>query len=382
MAQSFKGFLTDSTSSVGKQFLLNGVHMQPHELAELFPMMTCTEMQDLVLDIKAKGQLNPIITLQGKILDGRNRYLACQELGIQPVFVEYSGNDPLGDVISWNLKRRHLSEAQRAHIAVNLANIKHGGDRKSDQAANLPFEITQSEAAEKLNISERSLRTAKKIQEEAIPEITELSKAGEMSLHSAVMAASLPEDEQKEIIEEINSGIKPSEAVKIHVLATKYTGDEEWYTPKIYIDSARAVLGEINIDPASNNFSQKTINADVFYTIDDDGLTKEWSGKVWMNPPYTARVINRFIEKLVNHFQAGEVTEAIILTNSNTDTSWFHQGASEGSAVCFTSGRINFLKESGEKSSPTNGQSFIYFGKNIEAFKAEFLKHGLVMVKA
>ncbi len=165
-------------------------------------------------------------------------------------------------------------------------------------------------------------------------------------------------------------------------LATLNTGDEESYTPEKYLESARLVMGGIDLDPASNPMAQKNVNADIYYTQADDGLTKQWKGKVWMNPPYTARIINIFLEKLVGHFENNEVTEAIVLTNNNTDTSWFHKSAQQASAICFTAGRINFLKRDGSTSSPTNGQSFFYFGNNPEVFNKEFSQYGLVMVKA
>ena len=230
--------------------------------------------------------------------------------------------------------------------------------------------------------NKETYRQAKAVVDNAIPEITQKMDSGELSVNAASLASSLPKEEQLEIIEEISQGVKPVDAVKAHVLVTKHTGDEESYTPVEYLESARLVMGEINLDPASNTMAQENVKADTFYSIDDDGLTKDWAGKVWMNPPYTARVINRFIEKLVSHYQQGDITESIILTNNNTDTSWFHVAAQSASAVCFTAGRINFLKRDGSKSSPTNGQSFIYFGDNVDAFKNEFSRHGLVMVKA
>lgn len=165
-------------------------------------------------------------------------------------------------------------------------------------------------------------------------------------------------------------------------IADKMTGDEESYTPVKYLESARVVMGGIDLDPASNQMAQENVQAAEYFTVTDDGLTKDWGGRMWMNPPYTARVINRFIEKAVDHYKDGEITQAIILTNNNTDTSWFHIGAKCASAICFTAGRINFLKRDGSTSSPTNGQSFFYFGENVEAFRDEFSKHGLVMVKA
>lgn len=171
-------------------------------------------------------------------------------------------------------------------------------------------------------------------------------------------------------------------AFPLDSLVDKMTGDEESYTPVKYLESARKVMGGIDLDPASNPMAQKDVRADTYYTVSDDGLMRDWSGRIWMNPPYTARVINQFIDKAVRHFNDGEITQAIILTNNNTDTSWFHQGAAAASAICFTAGRINFLKPDGSTSSPTNGQSFFYFGDNQEKFKEEFSQYGLVMVKA
>lgn len=165
-------------------------------------------------------------------------------------------------------------------------------------------------------------------------------------------------------------------------LAIKHGGDEESYTPVCYLNSARAVMGGIDLDPASNSMAQANVQAETYYTVDDDGLSQEWAGRVWMNPPYTARVINEFIAKLVMHYEAGDVSAAIALTNNNTDTSWFHLAAVSASAICLTAGRINFLKRDGSTSSPTNGQSFFYFGSDVDAFKREFCHHGLVMVKA
>jgi DNA invertase Pin-like site-specific DNA recombinase len=67
-----------------------------------------------------------------------------------------------------------LNEAQRASVAAKLANIKAGGDRRSDQTANLQFDsVSRAQAAEMLNVSERSVTTAKKVHESAIPEIIE-----------------------------------------------------------------------------------------------------------------------------------------------------------------------------------------------------------------
>ncbi len=355
----------------------------PHPLANIFPLMAADEYVALKSDIRQYGLREAIWILDGQILDGRNRFKACQEVGVTPILKEYDGDDPAAFVVSLNLKRRHLSESQRAMVAAKLANLENGvrADRSSANLQSLP-PVTQSEAASLLNVSPRSVATAKKVEEQAEPELVEAVASGQVSVSAAAMATALPKEEQQAIMAEIEQGGKPSEVIKNHVLATKHTGDEESYTPKEYLASARTVMGAIDLDPASNPMAQENVGADRYFTVDDDGLTQEWAGNVWMNPPYTARVINRFIDKLVDHYEAGEVTQAIVLTNNNTDTSWFHQGANAAAAVCFTAGRINFLKRDGSRSSPTNGQAFLYFGENLSAFKNEFAKHGMVMVKA
>lgn len=124
--------------------------MEFHEIANIFPLIEGAEFADLVADIKAHGVREPIWLYEGKILDGRNRYRAAREAGVDCPSCEYEGDDPLAYVVSLNLKRRHLNEAQRAWVAAKIATLSHGGDRVSEQAANLPV-ATQAEAAAMLN---------------------------------------------------------------------------------------------------------------------------------------------------------------------------------------------------------------------------------------
>ena len=135
--------------------------MEFHEIANIFPLMADTELESLITDIKTNGLIEPICLYDGKILDGRNRYVACQRAEIEPRFTRYTKDNPLGFVISLNLKRRHLNESQRAVVASRLANMEVGGDRPSKKdgnfdSANLPIgNISQPEAAKMLNVSER-----------------------------------------------------------------------------------------------------------------------------------------------------------------------------------------------------------------------------------
>src|SRR5262249_45051901 len=91
-----------------------------HPAADVFPLIPAAEFYQLVDDIKANGLQEPIVVHEGKILDGRNRYLASLEAGVEPTFAPFRGDDPVAFVISANLRRRHLDESQRAMVAAKL----------------------------------------------------------------------------------------------------------------------------------------------------------------------------------------------------------------------------------------------------------------------
>jgi ParB family chromosome partitioning protein len=162
-----------------------------------------------------------------------------------------------------------------------------------------------------------------------------------------------------------------------NTIATKWTGDQESYTPAIYIEAARAVMGSIDLDPASNEIAQRVVKAKTFFSKEEDGLIHDWNGNIFLNPPYSHPEIAHFIEKLLKELKDGQ--QAILLTNNNTDTNFFHNAARRAGALCFTKGRISFYKSDMDKTSPTNGQVFYYFGKNIDSFTKYFSNFGIVM---
>jgi ParB-like chromosome segregation protein Spo0J len=112
----------------------DGAKLPRHEAADLFPMMSKSELNDLAADIKQNGLLNPIVKFEGQILDGRNRLAACALAKVEPRFetIEALPNGAAAYVISQNVKRRHLIAAQRAALAVRLAALfeKEGAARK------------------------------------------------------------------------------------------------------------------------------------------------------------------------------------------------------------------------------------------------------------
>ena len=140
------------------------------------------------------------------------------------------------------------------------------------------------------------------------------------------------------------------------------TGENEWCTPAEYIEAARKVLGEIDLDPASSDLGQETVKAKAYFTKQTNGLDKEWRGKIWLNPPYASPLIWQFIEKLTGALKTGHVSEAILLTHNATDTAWFHLAEEIARRICWTRGRIKFIKNAVEEASPTQGQAFFYYG--------------------
>lgn len=160
---------------------------------------------------------------------------------------------------------------------------------------------------------------------------------------------------------------------------TVLSGEESYNTPARYLDAARHVMGTIDIDPASNALSQETVCAATYYTADDDGLAQAWHGTVWLNPPYSYPAVEQFVRKCWESWREGSVTAAIVLVNNCTDTAWFQAAAVEASAICFTYGRINFYTEAREKTQPTQGQAFFYFGSHVALFAERFGEFGLIM---
>lgn len=167
---------------------------------------------------------------------------------------------------------------------------------------------------------------------------------------------------------------------KGNVRGTQNTGEYEWYTPPEYLNLARDVLGEIDLDPASSVQAQETVRAKCFFTKEDDGLTLPWHGRIWLNPPYSQPDITKFANKMVEEVKAGRVTAAITLTHNYTDTEWFQTLAANTQAICFPNRRIKFIHASGDTGSPTQGQAFFYFGQDRQKFITVFSKIGFIMV--
>jgi hypothetical protein len=349
--------------------------MEFHEVASIFPLMGGAELAELTADIAEHGLREPIWLHHGQIIDGRNRYLACQKADAEPRFVVWDGKGSLtAFVVSLNLHRRHLTESQRAMVGARIkpmfedeAKERQGQrtDLKPNIVANWPQgSKSRDQAAAAVNVSPRSVERASVVLRSGIPDLVSAVGSGTIAVSAAAKIAKLPEAEQIEAI-----------APKPHV--ANNSGCNEWYTPKAFIDAAVAVMGGIDLDPASSEAANKVVGASNFYSIEDDGLAQPWLGRVFLNPPYASDLVGRFAAKLVEHMECGDVSEAIILVNNATETAWFRAIIGVASVVCFPSARIRFWSPDPAKmGAPLQGQAVIYCGDHAARFDEVFSELG------
>jgi ParB family chromosome partitioning protein len=199
--------------------------------------------------------------------------------------------------------------------------------------------------------------------------------------------ASIPEEKFEAFIEEKKNAVDKAVgelttagalrlAKGAHV--SNNSGENEWYTPACYIESAKAVMGKIDLDPASSEIANKNVKAKKYFDERANGLIQKWFGNIWMNPPYSQPQINDFINKL----ETEQYEQAIILTNNATETKWGQKLIELSNAVCFHSGRIRFISVDGELGdAPLQGQMIAYIGKEYKKFFAEFSKYGICLLK-
>ena len=188
---------------------------------------------------------------------------------------------------------------------------------------------------------------------------------------NGIITAKHVEDTVHRLQERSSNGMKQS----FSVLTS--SGENEWYTPPEYILAARQVLGEIDLDPASTEIAQQMVQAETYYTLDQDGKTQPWSGRVWLNPPFDET--GRWCDLLVEAYETGQVTEAILLAKAVHGYQWFNR-LWYSYPVCFAEERISFLRPDGSVIGPHKvGSAFFYFGDQIGKFRAVFESYGRVI---
>ena len=170
--------------------------LEAHPYADMFPKMEGDDFTQLVDSIQKDGLEELIITYDGKILDGRNRYAACIEAGVKPVTVNYRGDDALGYVLRMNLHRRHLTTSQRAMVAEKLATMKSG--ERTDLAPK-GARLAIKAAAGTLKVSPRSVDRARAVRASGDDKLIKAVEQGEVTATAAAKGLVKPDKPEKTV---------------------------------------------------------------------------------------------------------------------------------------------------------------------------------------
>lgn len=185
-------------SDVRREFVPSAA-VRWHEYADLFPWIEGKAFDEFRESVRAEGVVEPIVFLDHAILDGRNRYMAARSLGIDYPRVDYLGDDPLGFVIAKNLPRRHLDTSQRAMLAAKLAKLPRGRPAADSVA------MRADDAAAMMNVAPRTVDFAIRVERQGAPELKAAVEAGEIRVSLAAEIASLPVDQQVEILKQADT---------------------------------------------------------------------------------------------------------------------------------------------------------------------------------
>jgi len=147
------------------------------------------------------------------------------------------------------------------------------------------------------------------------------------------------------------------------------SGNNHWHTPPNIIQAAREVMGQIDLDPASDRRANTLINAAKYYSPDDDGLIQEWRGRIWLNPPYSRALLPQFATKLAAEIADGNIIEAIVLVNAGMETKALRTLTAKCPYICFPRSRVSFLGPD-DKPVPGNNrtQVILYHGAKPQDF--------------
>jgi hypothetical protein len=350
-----------------------------HPACLIFPQLGREELLELAAHIKNHGLQHPIVLYQGMILDGRNRYLACKIAGVKPRFVQWKGKgSPLAWVISENLIRRHLTSSQRAVVAHDLLpmlekeakerqRLSQGRGKKVGK--NLPTFSGNGKASEMaaqlMKTNGNYVKAVKHIGGKA-PELLGRIRSGMLNVPDAVKLAKLPRAKRQRLLKQCNGETLDQ---------TMY---DERYSPLWAIKGAQQVMGRIDLDPASCSVANARVRATTYYDSEMDGLAQSWSGRVFLNVPYTN--CSQWIRKLSAEVGNGNVKQAILLCPVRVLSLIVDscRPLLTGSLL-FPTARIKYMHGASEKLVGTAFASFIlYVGPNQRQFARVFGKHGIV----
>lgn len=352
------------------------------EFKSLIPPLSAEEYAQLESNLLADGCRDALVVWGDVLLDGHNRYEICTRHGIDFDAIEVPEVVTRSDAINWiinnQLGRRNLTPEQQSYLRgkrYNREKNEHGGDRKSNvNYSHLISKPTHERLADEYKVHPDTIRNdgrfaqavdniAENIGEDVRQEI--LSRDSHISKKAVVEISKAPPEQQKEILS--GKGYAP--------LMT--SDSNEWYTPAHIVKRVYKCMGRITLDPCSTPEANKTVEATNFYTMQDDGLSKPWHSRVYMNPPY-GDDIAKWVKKLLEEFGHGRIEMAIALVPARTDTAWFH--SMRAFPKCFIRGRIKFSGPGNNGNSAPFPSCAIALGCDLKDFVNAFSGLGDVYV--
>jgi hypothetical protein len=301
-----------------------------HEISKTLPYIEGDKFEDFVEDIRLKGQLQPIVLYEGKILDGKNRYAACQRLGIPSKFVEYTGDDPVGHAYSLNIMQRELNAEMTAAYGVKILplieieakkRMEKGRTSATEQVCknlheavvrgpqgknpvnctseetNPPLtkcEKSRDKAAELTNGSGSSIQRAKLVLARA-PEVFALMEQGKIPVKTATRLSKKPAEVRTDAVKRISSGERALDVVKeiemndsiepvleseIHEASD--TADEDIVEIENdeqidVLELAKSVMMEVIKEESIIFPKEETVRKQTYFSNDQPFLTENWN---------------------------------------------------------------------------------------------------------
>ena len=168
-----------------------------HPVADCFPLMEGDALHELANSIRQHGLRVPIlITPEGEILDGRNRWVCCKQVHVEPRYevVDAPPAEYMDVVLAHNVHRRHLTASQRAMVAARLGTGNISG-------------LTQEARSAALSVSDRTLRDAERVLESGDADLIAAVDKDDLKVHAAYL--SLPKKPKKPALDrELDRGDK------------------------------------------------------------------------------------------------------------------------------------------------------------------------------
>ena len=346
------------------------------------------DYEALARSINLVGLQNPItVTAEFVLVSGLHRLNACKSLGWETIPSIAVDTDELsGELreIDENLIREDLTILEQGkHLARRMQILEAMGQRaefgmgRGNTATDAGF-YTTADIAKEMKVSERTVRNYIRVGEDITEEaadivngdLVELKKDTPYSTGQLLELAKTPAEHQADVVSLIaaRDDVDSVWSAKRVLAGTSLhfsSESAEWYTPREIVERVLRAMGEIDLDPCSNE--EKGIPAGKHYTELDDGLAQSWRGRVYMNPPYGRKIIDEWTGKLLYEFDAGNVTEAVALVPARTDTQWFV--SLNRFPICFVTGRLKFSESENSASFPS---ALFYLGPNREAFISAF----------